>query len=189
MWSSVAFLLPRWTGPPSLLSRLVYIVGNIKFVLMWIRKLILSYIFGHSGYVHREGRSFNMTIVQGPIERHKSHPAARVTGDGLTGTHDGWILDRIESVPKWSRKRRACAGLREASRRDKAMRSVPPFPFSIFYYCVAFCISQSTALVLYKLSGSLISVGTWTSIPVKTNVAGGRQWLLNVATNVFILLL
>ena len=29
-------LLPRWTESPSLLSRLVSVVGNIKFVLMWI---------------------------------------------------------------------------------------------------------------------------------------------------------
>ena len=79
------------------------------------------------------------------MERHKSRLASRETGDGLTGTHSGGSLDRTESVPKWSRKRRACAGLREASQRDKAMRSMPPFPpendsFGFFYYCVAFCI-------------------------------------------------
>ena len=97
-------------------------------------------MFGHSGCVHSEGRSLNTTIVEGPIERHKSRLASRETGDGLTGTYSGGSLDRTESVPKWSRKCRACAGLREASQRDKAMRSMPPFPLSIFYYRVAFCV-------------------------------------------------
>ena len=31
-------------------------------------------------------RSLNTTIVEGPIERHKSRLASRETGDGLTGT-------------------------------------------------------------------------------------------------------
>ena len=79
-----------------------------------------------SGCVHSEGRSLNTTIVDGPIERHKPRVASRETGDGLTGTHSGGSLDRAKSVPKWSRKRRACAGLKEASQRDKAMSSVPP---------------------------------------------------------------
>ena len=105
----------------------------------------VNYIFGHSGCVHSEGRSLNTTIVEGPIERHKSRLAAHETGDGLTGAHSGVSLDRIESMPKWSRTRRASAGLREASQRDKAMRSMPPFPpekgsFRFFHYCVAFCI-------------------------------------------------
>ena len=82
--------------------------------------------FGHSGCVHSEGRSLNTTI-RGPIERHKSRLASRETGDGLTGTRSGGSLDRTELVPKWSRKRRACAGLKEASPRDKPMRSMPPF--------------------------------------------------------------
>ena len=86
------------------------------------------YIFEHSECVHSKGRSLNTTFVEGLIERHKSRLASRETGDALTGTHSGGSLDRTESVPKWSRKRRACAGLREASQRDKAMRSMPPFP-------------------------------------------------------------
>ena len=44
-------------------------------------------MFGHSGCVHSEGRSLNTTIVEGPIERHKSRLASRETGDVLTGTH------------------------------------------------------------------------------------------------------
>ena len=72
---------------------------------------LVNYIFGHSGCVHSEGRSLSTTIVEGQIERHKSRLASRETGDGLTGTHGGGSLDRTESVPKWSRKRRACAGL------------------------------------------------------------------------------
>ena len=85
-------------------------------------------IFGHSGCVPSEGRSLNTTIVEGPIERHKSRLALRETGDGLTGTNGGGSLDRTEWVPKWSRKRRACAGLRKTSQREQAMRSMPPFP-------------------------------------------------------------
>ena len=46
-------------------------------------------------------RSLNTTIVEGPIERHKSRLASRATGNGLTGTYySGGSLDRIESVPK-----------------------------------------------------------------------------------------
>ena len=74
-------------------------------------------IFADSGCAHSDVRSLNMTIVEGPTECHKSRLDLRETGDGLTGS-----LDRIETVPKWSRERRAREGLRGASRRDKAMR-------------------------------------------------------------------
>ena len=72
---------------------------------------IVYYICRHSGCADSDVRGLNTTIVEGPIERHKSRLASRETGDGLTGTHGGGSLDRTESVPKWSRKRRACAGL------------------------------------------------------------------------------
>ena len=49
--------------------------------------------------------------------------ASRETDDGLIGTYSEGSLDRTESVPKWSRERRARAGLKEACRRDKAVRS------------------------------------------------------------------
>ena len=68
-------------------------------------------------------RSLNTAIVEGPIERHKSQPGSRETGDGLSGTYSGGSLNRTKSVPRRSRERRARAGLREASRRDKAVRS------------------------------------------------------------------
>ena len=72
---------------------------------------MVHYIFGHSACVHSEGCGLNTTIVEGLIDRHKSRLASRETGDGLTGTQSGGTLDRTESVPKWSRKRRACADL------------------------------------------------------------------------------
>ena len=59
----------------------------------------------------------------GPIERHKSRLAPRETGDALTGNYSTGSLDRTKSAAKWSRERRARAGLRKASRRDKAVRS------------------------------------------------------------------
>ena len=65
--------------------------------------------------------SLNTTIVEGPIERHKSRLASRETGDGLTGTYSGGSLDGTKSVPKWSRERRARAGLREAPGRDLSL--------------------------------------------------------------------
>ena len=105
----------------------------------------VNYDFGQCGSVHSEGRSLNTTVDEGPIERHKSQLASRETGDRLTGTHSsGGSLDRTESVSKYFRKRRACTGLREASQRDEAMRSMPPFPpekgsFRFVYYCVPFC--------------------------------------------------
>ena len=110
--------------------------------------------------VQRDVRRLNTTIVEGPIERRKSRSASRKTSDGLTGTYSGGSFDRTESVPKWSRKRRACAGLREASQRDKAMRSMPPFPpekdsfrFFIFVWWLLYYLQvQSTAVVIYCMS-------------------------------------
>ena len=81
------------------------------------------YISGHSGCADSDVRSFDTTIVEGPIERRKSLLASRETGDGLTGTYSGGSLGRTKSVPKWSREHRARAGLRKASRRDKVVRS------------------------------------------------------------------
>ena len=129
-----ACVMPCGLPPPSLdrttvaavsssLQHRKYIVG---FVVNVNTKLNTIY-FGHGGCVHREDRSLNTTIVEGPIERNKSRLASRETGDVLTGTHNGGSLDRSESVPKWSRKRRASAGLTEASQRGKDMRSTPPF--------------------------------------------------------------
>ena len=43
-----------------------------------------------------EVRRLNTTIVERPIERHKSGLASRETGDGLTGTYSGGSLDRTE---------------------------------------------------------------------------------------------
>ena len=65
----------------------------------------------------------NTPIVEGSIERHKSRLVSRETGNGLTGIYSGGSLDRTEKVPKWPREHHARAGLREASRRDKVMRS------------------------------------------------------------------
>ena len=73
--------------------------------------------------VQSDVRSLITTIVEGPIDRHKSRLASCETGDGLTGTYSGGSLDQTESVPKWPREHRARAGLREASRRDKTVRS------------------------------------------------------------------
>ena len=67
-------------------------------------------------------RSLNTTIIEGSIDRHKSRLASREACDGLTGTYSGGSLDRTESVPKWSRERRARPGLREAPGQDKAVR-------------------------------------------------------------------
>ena len=88
----------------------------------------MHFIFGHIGWADTDVRSVNTTILGGPIERHKSRLASSETGDGLTGAHSGRSFDRIQTLPKWPRERRARAGRRESSRRDKAMRSMPPFP-------------------------------------------------------------
>ena len=90
---------------------------------MNIKYLVVYYICGCSGRVHSNVRGSNTTIVEGPIERHQSRLASRETGYGLTGTYSRGSLDRTESVPKWSRERRARAGLREDSRRSKTLRS------------------------------------------------------------------
>ena len=75
-----------------------------------------------------------MPIIEGLIERHKSRLALRETGDGLTGTHIGGSLDRTESMPKRSRKRRVCAGLlkpldvTKPSARGALTFAMPPLP-------------------------------------------------------------
>ena len=98
---------------PSLLSRLCPKRRRYKdrFSLNIKIKLSIIFICRHRGCAHSDVRSLNTAIVEAPIERHKSRLASRETGDGLTGTHSGGSMDRTESVPKWSRKRRACAGL------------------------------------------------------------------------------
>ena len=75
-------------------------------------------VFADNGCADSDVRSLNTTIVEGPIERHKSRLliVARETGDGLTNTYSGGSLDRAETVPKWSRERRVRAGLSEAPR-------------------------------------------------------------------------
>ena len=60
--------------------------------------------------VQSDVRSLITTIVEGPIDRHKSRLASCETGDGLTGTYSGGILDRTESLPKRSREHRAREG-------------------------------------------------------------------------------
>ena len=106
--------------------------------------------------------SLNTTIVEGAIERHKLRLASRETAGGLPGTHSGGSLDRTESVPKWSRKRRACAGLREASQRDRAMRSMLPFPpekdsfrfllIIVWLFVLSTIYSSSITYQVYKFS-------------------------------------
>ena len=60
-----------------------------------------SITFSDTGCVHSEGCSLNTTIVEGPIERHKSRPASRETGDRLTGTYfGGGSFDRTETMQK-----------------------------------------------------------------------------------------
>ena len=84
-----------------------------RFALNTNINQIVYYTSGHSRCADSDVRSLKKTIVEGPIERHKSRLASRETGDGLTGTYrGGGSLDRAETVPKWSREGRARAGLR-----------------------------------------------------------------------------
>ena len=55
-----------------------------------------------------------MTIVEGPIEQHKSRLASYETGDELTDTSSGGSLDRTETVPKMA-ARAPCAYRPEGS--------------------------------------------------------------------------
>ena len=68
------------------------------------------------GDIHR----LNTTIVEGPIERHKSPLGSRETGEGVTGAYYGRSVDPNESLPKLSREWRARAGLRKAPGRTKS---------------------------------------------------------------------
>ena len=114
---------------------------NVQSHFFWPKKM--QNRRPNSGCVHSEGRSLNTTIIEGPTERHKSRLASRETCDGLTGTLGEGSLDRTESVPKMVTKAPCVCGLREASQRDKAMRSMPPFPedsYDFFYCCVAIFI-------------------------------------------------
>ena len=75
--------------------------------------------------VQSDGRSLITTIVEGPIDRHKSRLASCETGDGLTGTYSGGSLDRTESVAKWSRERRVRPGRRGAPVQKNAHSLCP----------------------------------------------------------------
>ena len=79
--------------------------------------------------------------------------------------HTWRTLESNESVPKWSRTRRACAGLVETSRWGKAMRSfpVPPFPpevdsfrFFIIVWILALSTIFSSNTIQVFDAGSLI---------------------------------
>ena len=111
---------------PSLLSRLCPKRRRYKdrFSLNIKIKLSIIFICRHRGCAHSDVRSLNTAIVEAPIERHKSRLASRETGDGLTDAYGRGSLDGTESVPKWTRERHACAGLKEAARQDKAVRSL-----------------------------------------------------------------
>ena len=112
--SSAVFLLPRWPETPA----------SAVSSMSEMSDQIVHHICGHSGCAHSDVRSLSTTIVEGPTERRKSRLASHETCDGLTVTYSGESLDRTDTVPKRSRKHRSRAGLREASRRDKAVRSL-----------------------------------------------------------------
>ena len=126
--SFVVFLLPRWSDHPPLLSRVVWDLEAIRFVLAqpWALKRTLCWRTHDS-----DVRSLRTTNVEGPIECHNSRLASREPDDGLTGTYSGGSLDRTETVPTWSRERRARPGLKEASRRDKIIRSWSHKPLNL----------------------------------------------------------
>ena len=113
------------------------------------------YICGHSGCAHSDVRSWETTIVEGPIERHISRLVLRETGDGLTATYSGGSLDRAESVLKWSRERRARPSLREASRRDKTVRSISLNHSLCPEMRLMFC-NHINAQVLINFSGKMV---------------------------------
>ena len=73
---------------PSLLSRVCLKCRRYKSRFCPEHKDEISYyICGHSGCAHGDVHSLNTTIVEGPIERHKSRLGSRKTEDGLTGTY------------------------------------------------------------------------------------------------------
>ena len=112
---------------------------------------IVFYVCGHSRCAHSDARNLNTTIVEGPIERHKSRLASRETGDGLTGTYSGESLDRTESVPKRSRERRArasCSQSLTASSVVPCPRSLPKliaFDFAIIVWILVLSTIYSSS--------------------------------------------
>ena len=84
-------------------------------------KINSSIVFcAHSGCAHGDIRCLRATIVERPIEYHKSL-ASSETGDGLTGPLGGGSLDRTKSVKAWTGPNR-CRNGRESSVRVQAQR-------------------------------------------------------------------
>ena len=84
VWSSVVFLLPHWSETPASAVSSTSEMSEIwrSFSPEHVYKIDYC-ICGHSGCAHSDVRSLNTTIVEGPIECHKSLLASRarqVTG-------------------------------------------------------------------------------------------------------------
>ena len=121
-----------------------------------------------SGCVHsEEGCSLNTTIVEGPIERHKSRLALRDTGDELTSTHSGGKLgpDRI-GAQMFTKAPCVCrlegslsTGQSHALDASVPSRKLIAFDFRLL--CGLLYFLQPTPVVLHKLSdpASFLSVG------------------------------
>ena len=87
---------------------------------------------------------------------------AHIVGEAWTGP---------KTVPKWSRERRAGAGLKESSRRDKSMRSMLPFPPE--NDSVQFCLMVWLLLLSTIDSGSIMSGISFLTLAPKLEVSVG----------------
>ena len=152
VWSSAAFLLPRWTEPPSLLSRLITIVGNIKFVLIWIRTLNRQLYF-RTHWVRSQRRSqFKHDYCRGADRapqinhgylqaRQATGSQAHIVGEALTGPNrcpNG--LESAVRVQAWGKPlngTKLCA---------RCLRSL--FRFFIIAWLFCFTIYSSSIILL-----------------------------------------
>ena len=121
--SSAVFLLPRWSETPgaavssSLKCRKHKVRFDVNMNIKWsitfsdtVDELILMFAVEHDQR-RRSDRAPQITASFTPDRRRAHWHTERRS------------LDRTETAPKWPRERRARAGLREASRRDKGMHS------------------------------------------------------------------
>ena len=87
---------------------------------------------------------------------------ASFTRDRLTGTQSGGSLDRTESVPKWSRKRRACAGLMVDGTKTCARQA-----FTILHCPLTFYSHINAQIFVQFIYTTLIWVVTGETISIR----------------------
>ena len=157
VWSSAIFLLSRWSTTPVCAASSSLKCRKYKVHFPVNMNVESSVIFADT--VDAFKAAFTISTRPSSNGRSNATNRGKLHARQATGSHCGGSLDRTESVPKWSRERRARAGLRKASRRDKAVclwsihHSLCPKMQLLFY-------NQINSQLLIKFSDRVVR-GEW----------------------------